>query len=360
VSHTFRRLAESDALWGLLCEQLWADKLHVSRRPEFARKFAYYASLADSKRQYLTRSELQSLTFSFRFRESAGEDWISRDPWWRGEEARSVRFGNNRLLQILKRDTETETTTASSAITAQASSNPDVLDALPSEVTLRWSCGFWRYATTTGRRGSERFATVESRKRAATRHRDRLCARLEHFARDRMPRILSVRNQDRNVASLAAEAAASVTVASAASAASAVSAVSGAKSVVQARRSKRLAAITPPPAPSTTTHNTHTHTHAHTHNHHHHQVLGDGVRILVNNIQAPTYRLRRLPNWGLVLESCWAVYCSFPLPRRGECLGLEDGPGGLRMTTEEQDEEIGLYNLQLQLMHDDDDDDEED
>ncbi|OLQ05722.1 hypothetical protein AK812_SmicGene11057 [Symbiodinium microadriaticum] len=66
----------------------------------------------------------------------------------------------------------------------------------------------------------------------------------------------------------------------------------------------------------------------------------------------PTLVVRRAPlNWGFVLESCWALYTSFPLPKRGENRDLEDES---MVTGEMQEEDIEHYNGD-----DDEEDDEE-
>ena len=39
----------------------------------------------------------------------------------------------------------------------------------------------------------------------------------------------------------------------------------------------------------------------------------------------PTYVVRRSPNWGFIMESCWGLYASFELGARNERAALE-GP----------------------------------
>jgi hypothetical protein len=56
---------------------------------------AYRQALADSKRLDLTLDELTTFQWSFRFKESAGSDWMERDRWWKGEPATRVRFGRD-------------------------------------------------------------------------------------------------------------------------------------------------------------------------------------------------------------------------------------------------------------------------
>jgi len=72
---------------------------------------------------------------------------------------------------------------------------------------------------------------------------------------------------------------------------------------------------------------------------------GAYVRLTVGGRDVPTYKCRRSPthNWGFVLESCWGVYASFPLPPRGATNALQDD--ALRLTNEIQWREAFLYNV---------------
>lgn len=46
--------------------------------------------------------------------------------------------------------------------------------------------------------------------------------------------------------------------------------------------------------------------------------LGSYVRFTVAGRDVPTYSVRRSPNgnWGFIMESCWGLYASYPLPAR--------------------------------------------
>ncbi|CAE7647057.1 unnamed protein product, partial [Symbiodinium sp. KB8] len=80
--------------------------------------------------------------------------------------------------------------------------------------------------------------------------------------------------------------------------------------------------------------------------------LGSFIRMVAPWGEFPTLVVRRAPlNWGFVLESCWALYTSFPLPKRGENRDLEDES---MVTGEMQEEDIEHYNGD-----DDEEDDEE-
>ena len=337
VCRRYRELAENDVLWAEHCKELWRGKVHVNTRPELSRKLAYYASAAEGGRLYLTRQELLSHTFSFRFREAAGEDWVERDSWWQGGDARRVKFAPNGVLQIVRR--------------SEGAAGADVLDDLPANVSLRWKCGFGKYAKRV--RGGQHFAPPDERRRAASAHAARQQQRLRVF-HARMPELLRLKASDVNVAALAAAAPA----AAAAAAPPGEGAAPGPRR--PARRSPRLEAAalvvqeslnqrSPQPLlqPTTTTTSTSSSTSSTTTTlDPSFAPLGDCLRVTVNGVPAPTYRVRRLAsNWGLVVESCWAVYTSFAMPRRGEPGAELIEDAALRLSCAEQDEEIEQYNV---------------
>jgi hypothetical protein len=43
---------------------------------------------------------------------------------------------------------------------------------------------------------------------------------------------------------------------------------------------------------------------------------GSYVRFTVGGRDVPTYAVRRIRNWGFVMESCWGIYTSFRLPQK--------------------------------------------
>lgn len=58
-------------------------------------------SYLNSVRTYLTDDELCEFTWSFRFKETAGDDWMQICPWQRGDEASQVKFHGDRTVQRL-------------------------------------------------------------------------------------------------------------------------------------------------------------------------------------------------------------------------------------------------------------------
>lgn len=49
-----------------------------------ARK-SFFSALKDSKRTLITKEELCSFVWSFRFKRAAGKSWTSTDPYWAGK-----------------------------------------------------------------------------------------------------------------------------------------------------------------------------------------------------------------------------------------------------------------------------------
>jgi hypothetical protein len=103
VNRFFRRIASENAIWEPLCRQLWKDKIHVSkeaqdRLPKNAME-AYRLSIKDATRDYVTLPELcfnpqtkRGTIWSIRFKEAAGPDWTSFDPWFNHQPCRKMVF----------------------------------------------------------------------------------------------------------------------------------------------------------------------------------------------------------------------------------------------------------------------------
>ena len=91
VSKAWRSVCGSWALWHDLSQPLrkWRNiavdaKLHPR---EFCR-----LSVADAKRTSLTRDELCSQTWRFRFKRAAGEEWLAVDPYWTDNNPATITF----------------------------------------------------------------------------------------------------------------------------------------------------------------------------------------------------------------------------------------------------------------------------
>jgi hypothetical protein len=118
----FRALLSLDeAGWTHHCKTLWQSKVHVttqvqhllSRRPlsrSTCALQAYHLSCVDAQlRREIAPVELcydpvlqTGTVFSFRFKESAGPEWTSFDPWHEGKDARSMVFlPDGRVRQLV-------------------------------------------------------------------------------------------------------------------------------------------------------------------------------------------------------------------------------------------------------------------
>mmetsp|Transcript_22182 Transcript_22182/g.54933 ORF Transcript_22182/g.54933 Transcript_22182/m.54933 type:complete len:405 (-) Transcript_22182:78-1292(-) len=115
INKKFKRLAsKNSAGWDHLCQSLWKAKIHVSRearqelqsssssskRGDESAMSAYRISLLDSQnRDHVTREELifdpetgSGTIWSFRFKEAAGIDWTTVDPWYNNQPCRKMVF----------------------------------------------------------------------------------------------------------------------------------------------------------------------------------------------------------------------------------------------------------------------------
>lgn len=73
---------------------------------------------------------------------------------------------------------------------------------------------------------------------------------------------------------------------------------------------------------------------------------GSYVRLTVAGRDVPTYAIRRSPNqnWGFVMESCWGLYASFPLPPRQRRLLRRTPTGETAWIREDPEDEINNHN----------------
>eukprot|EP00252_Welwitschia_mirabilis_P001054 TRINITY_DN11021_c0_g1_i2.p1 TRINITY_DN11021_c0_g1~~TRINITY_DN11021_c0_g1_i2.p1 ORF type:complete len:284 (-),score=51.44 TRINITY_DN11021_c0_g1_i2:188-1039(-) len=87
VSREWNALASSDCFWGKLCDELWVGKAHLPRRAlqkGLSKLASYSISLLDAKRTKITKEDLCSHVWEFRFKMPAPMYWLNLDPSWRG------------------------------------------------------------------------------------------------------------------------------------------------------------------------------------------------------------------------------------------------------------------------------------
>lgn len=74
------------------------------------------------------------------------------------------------------------------------------------------------------------------------------------------------------------------------------------------------------------------------------------LRHVRGGVEFPSHFVMRYPNWGWVVQNCWSISASFPLPLRGQCRELEeDGPWCAAVAVQNCRDEAMLYNAGLPL-----------
>jgi len=110
LNHSFRTIAsKNSAGWSNLCKRLWETKVHVSPAAISTTDSmtAYRMSIQDARNrnhvephEFLFDSETRTGTiWSFRFKEAAGTDWTSWDPWYQGQPCRKMVFLQNGIVK---------------------------------------------------------------------------------------------------------------------------------------------------------------------------------------------------------------------------------------------------------------------
>lgn len=133
VSRYYRSVCyKNQAGWEHLCRHKWKTKIHVSpqavkilqqtEHDKVAALRAYRVATEDAEqRQSLRMDEFcydlnPTAVWSFRFKESAGTDWTSADPWFRGLPCREmVFFSNGKVQQFIAEDDDHNQTPADAA-----------------------------------------------------------------------------------------------------------------------------------------------------------------------------------------------------------------------------------------------------
>jgi hypothetical protein len=100
VCKNWNFVARHKAIWRKLCINTWWNKVHV---PEKYRTLlrngrpreALIGSLIDSRRTVITKEEISSMPFYFRFKKAAGPYWTERDPFWRRDKPLCICFSKD-------------------------------------------------------------------------------------------------------------------------------------------------------------------------------------------------------------------------------------------------------------------------
>jgi len=97
VSQQWCQFADSIWLWNKLCKKLWKDKVYVPKKffdlcHNGSPKFAYFESIRDANRCWITQDELCLFQWNFRFKAVAGPNWLEWDQWWNNQPATRITF----------------------------------------------------------------------------------------------------------------------------------------------------------------------------------------------------------------------------------------------------------------------------
>ncbi|KAL7447389.1 hypothetical protein ACHAXM_010599 [Skeletonema potamos] len=161
--------SSNDAGWDIHCTSLWSGKANVCSRARsllaqsiqpcsisyFTKNIAmeaYKTSVVDAA----TRNEvsLEELCFdqsplkrgpiwSFRFKESAGSDWTSWDPWWNGQPARKMVFLRDGTIMQLQPQGKTDPCRYHNGVPlydvfSERTVHRDGVDVIPPRIELKW------------------------------------------------------------------------------------------------------------------------------------------------------------------------------------------------------------------------------
>jgi hypothetical protein len=108
VNKLWRRIAEDPQIWRDLIDVMWYGKVYIPRFAMMVKddspKAAFYLSVIDSQRNFMTKEEMSLFLWNFRFKSTAGEEWVNACQWNRGDKASNVRFQPNGVLQRYAQD----------------------------------------------------------------------------------------------------------------------------------------------------------------------------------------------------------------------------------------------------------------
>ncbi len=108
VSKRFNELCNNNVLWDNYLALITRNKLYVCDEVTslkahncYKKAFYYYKNL-ELTRSFIFRDELVNsfVTWSFRFKESAGVDWIQSCPWRHGKNASTCHFNDDQTLLL--------------------------------------------------------------------------------------------------------------------------------------------------------------------------------------------------------------------------------------------------------------------
>lgn len=115
VSKLFNKLSNNNILWDRHLALITCNKVYICyevtslKAHNCHKKAYYYYKNLELSRSFIFRDELVNtfVTWSFRFKESAGVDWIQSCPWRHGKNASTCHFNDDQILLLHKTGTIT-------------------------------------------------------------------------------------------------------------------------------------------------------------------------------------------------------------------------------------------------------------
>ena len=312
VCRVFYLPAVFDYVWAPLCQRLWQDKVCISARAQSLKmlkncKRAFYCSIRDSKREYITVEELSDASWSFRFKESAGEEWVGNCPWQKGNAASLVLFRSRNgngvgggLIRFLSSSTGMDPPPNHLDLVWQLGFEPSTNKHHSVSVRKKLAITNWRKCEGVGLRelkfSFDSDLLLEDDGGSATVDYEGGTRKSVRKGKGKNKKYLDQEffEEDEN---------------------NFMSSSSSSNSMV--------GHIHKPANPTTAL-----------------PTLGDSVLIHINSVPAPLYLLSRSPtgNWGFVLQSCWGIYTSWTMPAKGTPESEQLAQHALLVDTSDQDE----------------------
>jgi hypothetical protein len=277
VNKQWQRIAEDPQIWRDLIDKVWAGKVYIPRFALMVKdespKAAFYLSVIDSQRNFMTKEEMSLFLWNFRFKSTAGEEWVNACQWNRGDKASNVRFQPNGVLQRYAQD--------------------DTMQEVYDHLSLQWSLRPLTRQFLRKHNPLLKYVNI-----------------IEAFAKDVPFKRSSNQANFHGIESAAAPGSPFKTPRS-----SSKFSMEEFKDLINVIIDREL--------------------------------TGEAMVLQVNEVSVPTYVISRSPigNWGFMLENCWAIYFSWEIPVKGQCLELEDD--ALKVRPEQQWNEVRQYNRQI-------------
>lgn len=286
--NTFRIICNQEEIWKYYCHHLWRNVVHNPHSSLSSYyKSLYFRSLLISNCNLICMEDMQFPLWSFRFKEDAGPDWIENDPWHQGKDAMVLKFSPDETVtryipfsESLVDDTTVVEKFQSPERSSSYNHQYESKEYVPISPTSFPLHIHWRL------------------------HRTREFRKTWKKFYDKLFE-LCFQLSGKDLCSLEKR----------------LFGVIDDKEVIQDRsRSCGLENIKSNLL----------------------YCYADSIKLYIDEIPLPLYRCYRTSNWGYALESCWAFYTSFKMPRQGADLEYEDE--SMIVSVEDQTLEVDTFN----------------